>query len=249
ASGKTTMLNSLSLFIRPELKIVSIEDTPELRLPHPNWVPEVSREGFGFGEHETGRVTLDDLLKESLRQRPDYIIVGEVRGEEAYILFQQISTGHPGMSTIHASSLSKVMDRLTTKPIDLPPSLIDNLDLILFMKRTRRQGEYLRRVDNIYEFEGYSKEEEKPLVNPLFRWDASDDKFDTSGESLILAKIAEEHGIETREVQEELLRRKKILNWMLENEIKHYEDVARIISNYYDRPEQVMRKVEGEKGG
>ncbi len=248
ASGKTTMLNSLSLFIRPELKIVSIEDTPELRLPHPNWVPEVSREGFGFGEHQTGEVTMDDLLKESLRQRPDYIIVGEVRGEEAYILFQQIATGHPGMSTIHASSLQKVMDRLTTKPIELPPSLIENLDLIVFMKRSRRRGKYLRRVDNIYEFEGYSKEDDKPLVNRIFTWDASDDKFENPNESYILHKISEEHGTTPREVQEELLRREKILKWMLKNDIKHYKEVARIISNYYDRPEEVMKKVEEREG-
>jgi flagellar protein FlaI len=246
AAGKTTLLNSISLFIRPELKIVSIEDTPELRLPHPNWVPETAREGFGFGEQQTGSVSLDDLLKESLRQRPDYIIVGEVRGEEAYILFQQIATGHPGMATLHASSMEKIMDRLTTKPIDLPPSLIENLDLIVFAKRTRRQGTYLRRVDSIYEFEGYDKESDQPLVNRLFKWQAANDDFGSASGSSILAEIAEEQGVEIREVQEELMRRKKILEWMQEQGIKHYKDVGRIISTYYHHPSQIMERLEAE---
>ncbi|MDY6770907.1 MAG: type II/IV secretion system ATPase subunit [Candidatus Nanohaloarchaea archaeon] len=246
AAGKTTLLNSISLFIRPELKIVSIEDTPELRLPHPNWVPETAREGFGFGEDQTGSVSLDDLLKESLRQRPDYIIVGEVRGEEAYILFQQIATGHPGMSTLHASSMEKVMDRLTTKPIDLPPSLIENLDIIVFAKRARRQGSYVRRADSIYEFEGYNKEKNEPMVNQLFKWDASSDDFDNPSDSSILAEIAEEQGIDIREVQEEMTRRKQILEWMHEQDITHYKDVGRIIQTYYHYPNQIMDRVEAE---
>ena len=100
AAGKTTTLNCLSMFIKPELKIVSVEDTAELNLPHENWIPSVVRQGFGF--EEKGAITLFDLLKAAVRQRPDYIIVGEVRGEEAYTLFQAMATGHLGMSTIHA---------------------------------------------------------------------------------------------------------------------------------------------------
>ncbi|MDY6777724.1 MAG: CpaF/VirB11 family protein, partial [Candidatus Nanohaloarchaea archaeon] len=232
--------------IRPEMKIVSIEDTPELRLPHPNWVPEVAREGFGFGERSTGEVTLDDLLKESLRQRPDFIIVGEVRGEEAYILFQQMATGHPGMSTIHASSLEKIMNRLTTKPIDLPLSLLDNLDLIVFAKRTRRQGSYVRRVGNIYEFLEYDKEREEPVVNNVFEWRAADDTFINPTDSTLLSEISEEHGISKTEVQEEIMRRKKILMWMKQRGIKHYQEVGRVISTYYHHPDQIMDRVEAE---
>ena len=244
ASGKTTLLNALSLFVRPELKIVSIEDTPELRLPHPNWIPEVSRSGFGSGESSKGEVTLDDLLEESLRQRPDYIIVGEVRGEEAYILFQQIATGHPGMATIHASNIQKVMDRLTTKPIELPPSLIENLDLIVFPKRTRRQGTYLRRVGSVYEFEKYDKELERPVVNRVFEWIAKDDSFENENASFLLHDIVEDHGIEVEAIQEELLRRKKVLQWMYEQDIKHYQDVGRILSKFYNSPKEVLEMVE-----
>lgn len=246
ASGKTTLLNALSLFIRPELKVVSIEDTPELRLPHPNWVPEVSRGGFGSGELSTGEVTMDDLLKESLRQRPDYIIVGEVRGEEAYVLFQQIATGHPGMSTIHASNIQKVMDRLTTKPIDLPPSLIENLDLIIFPKRTRRQGIYVRRVGSIYEFEKYDKKAERPIVNRIFTWDAKEDVFRNENDSFLLNEIVDDHGISPDDIQEEMLRRKKILQWMYEKNIKHYEKVGEIISTFYTDPQKILSRVQEE---
>ncbi len=240
ASGKTTLLNALSLFIPPDLKIVSIEDTPELRLPHPNWVPEVARSGFGFQETEGGAVTLDDLLEESLRQRPDYIIVGEVRGEEAYILFQQIATGHPGMSTIHASSLDKVMDRLTTKPIDLPPSLIENLDIIVFIKRIRRQGTYVRRIDAIYELEDFDADAGKPIVNKLFEWDAAADRFNNISDSSLLVDIAENRGVPARKLQNEVVRRQEIIDWMAEQGIDHYEDVGRIAGDYYRDPQTVL---------
>ncbi|MDY6761472.1 MAG: type II/IV secretion system ATPase subunit [Candidatus Nanohaloarchaea archaeon] len=243
ASGKTTLLNALSLFIPPDLKIVSIEDTPELRLPHPNWVPEVARSGFGFQEAEGGAVTLDDLLEESLRQRPDYIIVGEVRGEEAYILFQQIATGHPGMSTVHASSLDKVMDRLTTKPIDLPPSLIENLDIIVFIKRIRRQGTYVRRIDAVYELEDFDPNAEKPVVNKLFEWDAAADRFNNISDSSLLVDIAENRGVPARKLQNEVVRRQEIVEWMAEQGIDHYEKVGRIAGDYYRDPETVLDRI------
>ncbi|MDY6776895.1 MAG: type II/IV secretion system ATPase subunit [Candidatus Nanohaloarchaea archaeon] len=246
ASGKTTLLNALSLFIPPDLKIISIEDTPELRLPHPNWVPEVARSGFGFGEQQTGEVTLDDLLEESLRQRPDYIIVGEVRGEEAYILFQQIATGHPGMSTVHASSLSKVMDRLTTKPINLPPSLVENLDIVVFIKRIRRRGTYVRRVDAVYELEAYDEEEDRPVVNKIFDWNASTDQFENPSDSSVIAEIAEDRGIEPRQLQSEIVKRENIIEWMDREGITHYRDVGDIVGDYYRSPERVLEDVEEE---
>lgn len=247
AAGKTSLLNALSLFIPPELKIVSIEDTPELRLPHPNWVPEVARSGFGFGESKTGEVTLDDLLKESLRQRPDYIIVGEVRGEEAYILFQQIATGHPGMSTIHASSLEKVMDRLTTKPINLSASLIENLDLIVFIKRVRRRGQYVRRIDAIYELEGYDKDTDTPFVNKIFDWDAGSDTFKNTSDSSVLADIMEDRGVTAYKLQSEIQRRTKIIEWMDSNNITHYTDFGQVASKYHRDPERILEQIGDEE--
>jgi flagellar protein FlaI len=158
ASGKTTMLNAPSLFIRPELKVITIEDTPELRLPHENWVSQVSRTGFGpegVSGKKLGEIDLFDLLKASLRQRPDTIIVGEVRGREAYVLFQQMATGHPGMSTIHAESMMAVVNRLRTPPINLPPSLLQHLDLLLVLTRQRIKGKYIRRSKELVEVTGY----------------------------------------------------------------------------------------------
>ncbi len=246
AAGKTSLLNALSLFIPPGLKIVSIEDTPELRLPHPNWVPEVARSGFGFGEDSTGEVTLDDLLKESLRQRPDYIIVGEVRGEEAYILFQQIATGHPGLSTIHASSLEKVMDRLTTKPINLSPSLIENLDIIVFAKRVRRRGQYVRRIQSIYELEGFDRGTGAPHVNKLFEWDAGADEFINVSDSSVMADISEGRGVTPWKLQSEIERREKIIRWMKDQGISHYEEVGQVASQYNRHPERILYRIEGE---
>ena len=138
ATGKTVFLNVLSLFIRPEMKIVSIEDTAELRLPHPHWVPHVARVPISTEEGKRkGEVDLFDLLKESLRQRPDYVIVGEVRGKEAYVLFQQMAMGHPSLATIHADTLEKLTNRLITPPISLPPSLLESLDLIIFLTKMK----------------------------------------------------------------------------------------------------------------
>jgi len=156
ATGKTSFLNAISLFIKPEKKIISIEDTAELKLPHPNWLSEVARPGYGPNRY--GEVTMFDLLKAALRQRPDYIIVGEVRGEEAYILFQAMATGHAGLGTIHAESFEALMDRLLSPPINLPPSLLEVLDGVVFLKRLRYQGKYVRRVDKIYEILGFNKE-------------------------------------------------------------------------------------------
>lgn len=244
ASGKTSLLNALAMFIRPELKIISIEDTPELRLPHPNWIPEVARSGYGFGSIKSGEVTLDDLLKESLRQRPDYIIVGEVRGSEAYILFQQMATGHPGLSTLHSSSLEKVIDRLTTKPINLPPSLIENLDIIVFIKRLRRGNENIRRVESVLEMEYFDIRSSRPVVNPIFLWNPEHDVFEMQKDSVILAKIVKSTGMRERDVQRELILRKKIIEWMNRKGIRSYEKVGKIILSYYNNPKALIELIE-----
>ncbi|MFB6291918.1 MAG: type II/IV secretion system ATPase subunit [Candidatus Nanohaloarchaea archaeon] len=241
-AGKTSQLNSLSLFIRPEKKIVSIEDTPELRLPHDHWVPEVARSGFGSSAEEGGEVSMDDLLKESLRQRPEYIIVGEVRGEEAYILFQQMATGHTGLSTIHADSLNMLMDRLTTQPINLSPSLIETLDAVMLISRIRRGDTYIRRIKGIYEIEGY--DERKGIdANKVFDWDAQEDQYIVSNPSVLLKDIVEQTGMNDEQMKEELKNRQHVLNWMQDQQIKHYRKVGDIISRYYSDPKSIMQKV------
>ena len=241
-AGKTSQLNSLSLFIRPEKKIVSIEDTPELRLPHEHWVPEVSRSGFGSSAGEGGEVTMDNLLKESLRQRPEYIIVGEVRGAEAYILFQQMATGHTGLSTIHADSLDMLMDRLTTEPINLSPSLIETLDLIMLIARIRRGGTYIRRIMGLYEIRGYDKRKGID-ANQVFGWDPDTDEYVVKNNSLILKDIADQSGKDYEDIRTELRNRQHVLNWMQEEQIKDYRKVGDIISRYYSDPESILERV------
>ena len=241
-AGKTSQLNSLSLFIRPDKKIVSIEDTPELRLPHDHWVPEVSRSGFGSSADGAGEVSMDHLLKESLRQRPEYIIVGEVRGEEAYILFQQMATGHTGLSTIHADSLEMLMDRLTTQPIDLSPSLIETLDCVMMIKRMRREGSYIRRITGLYEILGYDKRKGID-ENKVFGWDPENDEYRVENKSMILKQIAHQNGISDEKIKRDLRNKQHVLNYMQEEQIKHFRKVGDIISRFYSDPESVMNDI------
>ena len=241
ASGKTTLLNALSLFIRPELKVVSIEDTAELRLPHPHWVPGVARTAITQVEgKKIGEVDLFDLLRESLRQRPDYLIVGEVRGKEAYVLFQQIATGHSSMSTIHADSMERLMDRLTTPPINLPATLIAALDIVIFIVKMKYGQTYVRRIKSIYEIIGFDREKNIPTVNEIYKWNSLTDKYDQVNPSTVLKKITEQYGIPHEKLKTEMKNRAKVINWMIESRIEDYVDVAKIIKLYYVRAQDLL---------
>ncbi|MBI4168216.1 MAG: Flp pilus assembly complex ATPase component TadA [Candidatus Aenigmarchaeota archaeon] len=243
ASGKTTLLNVLSLFIKPTKKIVSIEDTPELRLPHPHWVPEVARTAISENEgRKIGEVDMFDLLKESLRQRPDYIIVGEVRGKEAYVLFQQMASGHPGMSTIHADSISKLVDRLTTPPISLPGNLIQNLDILIFSDTTSFKSKNVRKIDTIMEITGY--ENGAPIGNVVFKWDPMKNYLRAVGKSAVLKKIAYSNSMLEKSMQQEILNRVKILEWMQERGLNDFSSVSRMFSMYNSDPDKVLNMVE-----
>ncbi len=237
ASGKTTLLNALSLFIRPALKVVSIEDTPELRLPLPHWVPHVARSAIAV-KGKTGEVTLFDLLKSSLRQRPDYIIVGEVRGREAFVLFQQMATGHASLSTIHAASISQLIDRLISPPISLPPGLLENLNIIVFLTHAKLHNDYVRRADTIVEIVGIAGD--RPVGNTVFAWDPVADRFEPRERSVVLRNIAKRTGLSEAQLQEDLLRRRQVLEWMLANSIDDYREVARIINLYYTNLPRLM---------
>lgn len=242
-SGKTTLLNVLSLFIKQNKKIVSIEDIPELRLPHPHWVPEVARTSVSeVGNRKIGEVDMFDLLKESLRQRPDYIIVGEVRGKEAYVLFQQMASGHPGMSTIHADSIAKLVDRLTTPPISLPGNLIQNLDILVFSDTTAFKNKNIRKIDTIMEITGY--ENGAPVVNVVFGWDPVKNCLRTAGKSSVLKKIAHSGNVPEKSIQEEILNRTKVLEWMQERGINDFSSVAKMFSMYNSDPDKVLNMVD-----
>ncbi len=242
ATGKTTFLNSVVTFIPPEEKIVSIEDTRELQLPHENWIPAVTRTGVGRDSEEQ-EISMYQLLRESFRQNPDYVVVGEVRGKEASVLFQGMASGHPSLSTMHASAPSDVVSRLTTPPINLSPSLVETLDLIVSVTHAGEYGKNARRAKAIYEVEDIS-EEGSLRTNEYFSWSPVDDTFDKGGQSTVLDKIGQQFGFSQSEMKEEIADRKKVLEWMHENGYSHFSQVARIISEYYNNKDKVLTAVE-----
>ncbi|MDI6847683.1 MAG: type II/IV secretion system ATPase subunit [Candidatus Bathyarchaeia archaeon] len=242
AAGKTTMLNCLSMFIKPEMKIVSVEDTQELNLPHENWIPSVVRLGFGHEDKKGGSITLFDLLKAAVRQRPDYIVVGEVRGEEAYTLFQAMATGHLGMSTIHAESVEAVINRLESEPMNIPRPLIAMMDVIMVMARTEIEGKPARRATTTTEVLELDRKTNRILTEEVFSLNPKEDKFIFSGHSSLLEKHVKKLGISEENVKRELHCRKIVLEWMVHKGIRCYTDVANVIREYYANPNRVYQK-------
>ena len=245
ASGKTTTLNAVSLFIPPEAKIVSIEDTRELNLMHQNWIPGVVRETFG----KEGSIDMYDLLRSALRQRPEFLIVGEIRGEEAYVMFQAMTTGHTTFSTMHADSVTSVVHRLENPPINIPRIMIKSLDIICINVQTYVSKQRVRRTKTIIEVVGMDPHTNELLTNEIFCWDSSDDKFKYSGHSYVLERIMKERAWDNKELEDELKRRQDILKWMVSKGIKHYEDVTKIVVMYYQEPEELMKTVKRELYG
>ncbi|MEM5875471.1 MAG: type II/IV secretion system ATPase subunit [Candidatus Aenigmatarchaeota archaeon] len=243
ATGKTSFLNSICMFIKPEAKIVSIEDTRELRLVHEHWVPGLARPGFGIplpsGE-KYGSVTLFDLLKEAFRQNPDYVIVGETRGEEAYVLFQGIASGHASLSTFHAGSASDVIKRLITPPIELPPSLLESLDAIIVMTFAKEKGRPSRRVKEIEEIVNVDENGNIKTIT-VFKWNPTKDTFERVEESIKLKKIAQNLGVSYEDVLKELERRKRFLIWLKNQGIRDYIQVTSYINEYYKNPEKFWK--------
>jgi flagellar protein FlaI len=242
ASGKTTMLNCLSMFIKPEMKVVSVEDTQELNLPHENWIPSVVRSGFGHEDKRSGTITLFDLLKAAVRQRPDYIIVGEVRGDEAYTLFQAMATGHLGMSTIHAESVEATINRLESEPMNIPKPLIAMTSVIMVMTRTEIDGRPARRASTTAEVVELNPQKSDISTKEVFSWNPKFDKFSSLGNSVLLERHINKLGINQEDVRRELNRRQMVLDWATREGIRRYTDVANIIREYYANPERIFQK-------
>jgi len=216
ASGKTTTLNALTAFIKPNAKVVSIEETPEVSIPHKNWVREVTR------LHTGSPVSMFDLVKAALRQRPDYIIIGEIRGEEGRIAFQAIETGHPVLSTMHAGNLGQLFQRLTSDPISVPKSHVDSLNLALFQARIERGHKFIRRVTSVNEIIGFDSEAGQLNYMPSFNYDFDSDEHRFTGSSyLIEAKVLPLRGMELDKLDvlyEEMELRAELLKWLAEND-------------------------------
>nr|AIE99343.1 type II secretion system protein E (flaI-A, flaI) [uncultured marine group II/III euryarchaeote KM3_109_G01] len=244
ASGKTTTLNAMCLFIPWQMKIVSIESTREVNIPHPNWIPGLTRQGFG-GESDEGVITEFELLKAALRERPEYIIVGEIRGAEAYVLFQAMATGHCSFSTVHADSVPSLVHRLENKPIDIPRVLLPALEVCVIQIQTRINGRRVRRSKEIIEIVGVDPHTNEVITNAVFNWDPNTDDFDFSGKSYVLEKIMVKINFDQDEMRNELRTRKRVLDWMVLNDIRKSDQVAQIITEYYVRPQDVLARVDG----
>jgi flagellar protein FlaI len=247
AAGKTTALNALSLFLPSSFKIVSIEDTREINLPHENWIAGTTRTGFSSSEAiKSGKdIDMFDLIKVALRQRPKVIIVGEVRGKEAYTLFQAMTTGHLSYSTVHASDMHTLVQRLENKPIDLPRALLTSLDLIVFLNSVVIDGLPVRRITNITEIIKLDPASNRLVTISPYHWISElKDIFETNGGSKILQKIKMQYGWNDEQLKKELELRKKILKWMMKNNLRSYEDVGKIVSEYKKDPKAVLNRID-----
>ena len=241
ASGKTTALNALATFVRPGQKIVTIEDTQELNLPHENWIPAVSRQNFTDGQ--IGEINQYDLLRAALRQRPDIIIVGETRGREAYTLFQAMATGHGGFSSIHADSVEATLTRLASSPMDIPKPLIANtLDLIYLQLKLRVKDKSVRRVIQISEIAGMDEKTGEIHTHEIFKWDPLTDTHSYAGNSVVLDKIKERHGENDEQINYELSKRKLAIEWMVKNNIREHKEVSKNIREFYADPERFSER-------
>jgi flagellar protein FlaI len=239
ASGKTTTLNALTMFIPPEAKIISIEDTREIQLSHENWIAEVTR----IGIEESGEITMYDLLRAALRQRPDYIIVGEVRGIEARTLFQAMSTGHSSYSTLHAGDMNQLVYRLENEPLNVPRIMIQFLDAVIVQSMWVKKGVRKRRAKEVNEVFGIDPVNKNLLVNPLYKWEPSTDSFIQVSQSKKLDKIAQISGEDVSEIIEEMERRRIFLEKMQSKGIRDHKEVTNLIGKYYKNPEKAMEEL------
>ncbi|WP_245747884.1 type II/IV secretion system ATPase subunit [Methanolobus profundi] len=244
ASGKTSSLNAVSLFIPEKAKVISLEDTRELKLPHPNWIPSITRDSFTADER--GAVDMYDLLKAALRQRPEFLLVGEVRGKEALTLFQAMSTGHTTFSTMHADSVASAIHRLENPPISVPRTMIQALDIMSIQSQTYTKGKRVRRNIKLVEIIDIDPNTRNIRTNDIFVWDSESDMFIRTGESKALFDIKMRRGWGQGRVDQELYYRQKILEHMVNNNINDFQEISDIINAYQSTPEKVLRKLKLE---
>lgn len=246
ASGKTTTLNAILLFIPPQMKIVSIEDTRELNLPHENWVPTITRAGFGDVNPVTGKapgeIDMFDLLGSALRQRPQYLMVGEVRGQEAYVVFQAMATGKSAYTTFHAEDVQSMVHRMENDPINLPRALVAALDIVLMQAQVKVGTEMTRRVKSLTEILGTDPESNELITNAAYTWNPADDTFHYSGHSYVYEKISTTRNWSQRRMEQEVKRRIDIFGYMKKAGVDNYREVAKLVSGYYKDPDGVLKK-------
>ncbi|MDA4126288.1 MAG: type II/IV secretion system ATPase subunit [Thaumarchaeota archaeon] len=245
-AGKTTLLNALVTLTRLNTKLVTIEEVQEINIPHLNWTSLVSRESYAATEERAGEVGLFDLVKAAMRMRPDILCVGEVRGEEAYVLFQAISTGHGGLCTLHADDSASALQRLISEPMNVPKAFLPFLDLVFVVRRIAvpAPGGGFRAVRRVVALDEVVGPEE---VSRSFRWDPRTDTFKASyDKSPKLEKIARDNGITMDEIMREIDRRALILRWIQQKGIRNFKELSPILELYVSRPEEVFKTASSE---
>jgi len=249
ASGKTTALNALSLFIPPAYKIITIEDTREISLPHKNWIAGTTRQGFSSSQDDkTGKdIDMFDLIRAALRQRPRVIMVGEVRGREAYSLFQAMATGHTSYATVHASDIHTLIQRLENPPISLPRALLTSLDIIIFQNAVHIAGNAVRRMTSVTEVIKLDSDTNQLIFMEPFRWvSKTDDRFEVSGSSKIMNNIRLQNDWSEERLEEELENRKLVLAWMEQKDMRDYKQVGHIVGEYQKNPQGILTQARRE---
>lgn len=248
-SGKTTLLNALLTLTRMNSKIVTIEEVQEINIAHQNWSALVSRESYGTGEDNSGEVGLFQLVKATMRMRPDILVVGEVRGEEAYVLFQAISTGHGGLCTLHADDVTSAIQRLTSKPMDVPPSFIPFLDLVFTVRRIAipipgggfRTMRRVLSVDEVVSVGNYVR---------MFKWDPGSDKHLASPikTSVKLARLARDTGVSIPDLITEIENRSVVLKWAQQREIRNFRELSMIFEDYRAHSKELYERARDDLG-
>ena len=242
-AGKTTALNAVACLIHPAYKIITVEEVAEVNLPHENWVSTISRPGFGM--ERSGEIALYDLIKSAVRHRPDLIIVGEIRGEESYVLFQSLATGHGGLCTMHSDSVDIALKRLTQPPMNIPLSILPLMNCLITVKHVKSpiflEGE--SRISS-RKFVHIAEIRQEGNANDVSEWVPSSDTFDEAFEgSYLLEKLALSLDLSVDYLIEEMGRRRDVLLWMANRNIRDYRSVNDVLTEYYNSPDSLYRKV------
>lgn len=241
ASGKTTSLNAVSLFIPPLAKVISIEDTRELTLFHENWIASITRDSVAEGGTS---VDMFMLLKAAMRQRPEYILVGEVRGHEAQTLFQAMNTGHTTFSTMHAGSVDAAIHRLENEPLNVPRNMLQALNILSIQKQIQIGPDRVRRSEEIVEIAGIDPATGNIMVNTVFEYDPLADSFHYTGRSQVLGDISSMRGWSREALLEEMEQRKSVLNAIKDQDLRDYIRFTKVIQAYYVDAQRVLDNIE-----
>jgi len=241
ASGKTTSMNAVSMFIPPRSKVLTIEDTRELSLYHDNWLSSVTREQLSEGSD----IDMYDLLRSALRHRPEYIIVGEVRGKEAVTLFQAMNTGHTTFSTMHADSIETVINRLENEPINVPRAMVQSLDMLSIQTQARIDEQRVRRARVIGEIRGIDQRTGELDYASAFNWNANNDTF-VSNDSELLEEIQDERGWSRNQLLREMRNRRQVLSFLQQKGISDYRQFTALINEYYAHKQRVLDRIEDD---